>query len=202
MNVQVHSTAEAGITHIYIYRTAVAVSEMQAQLAADAGDMYLVGKIINGVTPFPTFEDNTLAVEGNALMESANHVTPQFRYCVWDGNYFWGFGNHPFRVNATWTSSGAIIISPSSNDKFWIGRDGQYITFDNVLSGGIDNRGTFKFKYVSETIGQVADKDGVNLPMTAGAGQIVVHANGATLYRSAYRNRFSCDHMKNIAVGA
>lgn len=186
------------ITHVYLFRTDPQTTSDLAQTAADAGDMNFVAKVAN-TTGTLTIQDNTASVIGNELIQLINFTVPQFRFVVWDGSYYWGFANHPFYANATWETDGAITLNDPSTDKFWGGRDNQYITFDSVHSGGIDNRGTYLFKQTGDYTGKVVLSDGsdTTLPSSV-SGNIVITGDTATLYRSGYRNPFQWGYLQSI----
>jgi len=159
--------------------------------------MYYVGSVANGTL---TYVDNLETNIGNDLVDYTNFVAPQFRFVVWDGSYYWGFANHPFRASATWGLDGTITLDNPSTDKFWGGRDNQFITFDGVSTGGIDGRGTYLFEQTGDYTGKVILEDGsdTTLPSTT-SGVIVIIGPSANLYRSAYRNPFAWGYLANIA---
>lgn len=199
VNITFIESTNAQINAIHIYRTALADSSDEAQLLADAGEMYLIATLDND-TDLSPYLDDALAVEGGTLIELQNFTVPQFRFCVFDGDYFWGFGNYPLSGDGDWTTDGQVIFSGfTTTDKFYSGRNGQYITFQDVTSGGIDGKGTFIFKYVSETSGQTIDENGDDLAIgTSGSGRFTIQGESATLYRSAYRNPFSWGYLQNV----
>lgn len=191
-------TSNSLVTHAYLYRTDLQTTSVLAQTTADAGLLNYVSKIANAVGSL-TITDNTLSVLGNDSIQLINFTVPQFRFVVWDGSYFWGFANHPFYANATWETDGTITLDNPSLDKFWGGRDNQYITFDSVHSGGIDNRGTYLFKQTGSYTGKVilADGSDATLPSSV-SGNIVITGDTTTLYRSGYRNPFQWGYLQNI----
>lgn len=187
------------VTHVYLYRTTLQDTEDLAQVAADAGLLFLVDSVDNdpgGVT----FSDNTLTNIGNDQISLINFIAPQFRFVVYDGSYFWGFANHAFSAQATWETDGTITLADPSRDKFWGGRDGQYITLNGINTGGIDGRGTFLFLQTGDYTGKLTLADGsdafVDSTLT---DTITITGESATLYRSGYRNPFQWGYMQNIA---
>lgn len=190
------------VTHVYLYRTEAADTQLLAETAAAAGLLYFVDKTANTAGPTVDIEDNSVTNLGNDPISYINFTVPQFRFVIWDGNYYWGFGNHPFQAEAEWDGvTGIVTLQNPDTDKFYSGgRNGQYITFDGISTGGIDGRGTFLFEEIDEFSGQVVDEDGapVTLPSTT-SGTIVIIGESATLYRSAYRNPFAWGYLKNIA---
>lgn len=186
------------VTHLYFYRTELQNTAIAAEIAADAGLMYFVGKVAN-TTGTLSIEDNTVAISGADPIQLINFVSPQFRFVVWDGQYFWGFANHPFTAQGSWDTDGSFSLTDTSVDKFFGGRDDQYLTFEGVTTGGIDGRGTFLFKQTGDFTGQAVDEAGADmaLPSTA-AGTIVITADTAILYRSGFRNPFQWGYLQSI----
>lgn len=184
------------VNKVYIYRTDLQNTQQLADLAAAAGQLYFVGSVNNGTL---AYIDNSPAITGNDLVSYINFTVPQFRFVVWDGSYFWGFANHPFRAEATWETDGTISLD-NPTDKFWGGRDNQFITFDGISTGGIDGRGTFLFEQTGEYTGKVINEDGsdASLPSST-SGTIVIIGASANLYRSSYRNPFAWGYLANIA---
>lgn len=200
VDVTVEGTDIPIVGKIYLYRTALQTTQVLAETAADAGLLNFVGEAVNTGVGSIDIEDNTLTITGNEAVEFTFFTVPQFRFVVWDGSYFWGFANHPFRAEATWDLAGAITLSLPDVDKFWGGRDGQYLTFSDITTGGIDGRGTFFFKQTGDFTGQAVDADGVDMVLpTATGGNIVIIGESATLYRSGYRNPFQWGYLQNIA---
>jgi hypothetical protein len=184
------------VTHVWIFRTSLQTTALLAETAAAAGQMFFLGSVSNGTL---TFTDNLLTNGGNDLIEYTNFTVPQFRFAVWDGSYFWGFANHPFRAEATWELDGTITLD-NPTDKFWGGRNNQFITLDGITTGGIDGRGTFLFEQTGDYTGKVIYEDGTDaiLPSTT-SGTIVIIGPSANLYRSAFRNPFAWGYLANIA---
>lgn len=198
LDVTVTGSTNPFVTDVYLYRTALQDTQDDAEIAADAGALFFIDSITNAAGSL-VIEDNVLTNIGNEVVDFTNFTVPQFKFCVWDGSYFWGFANHPFSADATWDMTGLVTLQ-NPDEKFYAGRDGQYLTFSSVASGGVDNRGTFFFKRIDDQTGQAVDGDGVDMTIPAdGMGNIVVIGESATLYRSAYRNPFAWGYMKNIA---
>lgn len=200
VNVTITGTDDVLVDKVYLYRTTLQTTQILAETAADAGLLYFIGSIDNPGVTTATIEDNLLTNLGNPQVDFTNFVTSQFRFVVWDGSYFWGFANHPFRAEASWETDGTIILANPSVDKFFGGRNEQFITFSTISTGGIDNRGTFLFKQTGDFSGQAILEDGsdATLPSNTG-GNIVIVGPTANLYRSGYRNPFQWGYMQSIA---
>jgi hypothetical protein len=199
--VTVKYSSSSLVTSIYIYRTGLQTTEELAKLAADAGNLNFIGKVANVAgTGTTTFTDNLLTATGNDVLQFINFVAPQFRFVVWDGSYFWGWANQPFNAVASWTTGGIVTLQNPATDQFYGGRNGQFITFSNITSGGIDGRGTYIFSQTGQFTGQVQDEEGNNLTLpTTATGNIVIIGQSATLYRSGHRNPFQWGYEYNIA---
>lgn len=200
LTVTATGTDDALVTHIYLFRTEPQTTAQLATTAAQAGLLNFVAKVANpGALATANITDNNLTVLGNEAIDMTSFVAPQFRFCVWDGSFFWGFGNQPFNAQATWAMDGSFSLT-NPQDKFYKGgRNGQFITFDGVISGGIDNRGTFLFKQTSASTGQATLSDGSNATLpTASTGTVVIVGPTANLYRSAYRNPFQWGYLQNV----
>lgn len=197
--VTVTGTVDPLVTHVYLFRTNPAATVDLAVTAAAAGLLNYVGKVANPGATTATIVDNNATVIGNIPIDLTAIPAPQFRFVVWDGSFFWGFGNQPFTASATWSMDGTFTLNNPSVDKFYGGRDGQYITFDGITTGGVDNRGTFLFKQTGDFTGKVQLLNGsdTTLPSTA-TGTIIIVGPSADLYRSAYRNPFQWGYMQNV----
>lgn len=196
--ISIAANANHFITHIYIYRTSLQNAATDAETAAAAGLMYFVGSVAN-TSGTRTVDDNTLDNIGNDPIQLINFVASQFRFVIWDGSYFWGFANHAFNAQAIWQLDGSFDLVNTSVDKFFGGRDDQYLTFQGVTSGGIDNRGTYLFKQTGDYTGQAVDLSGADLTLpSASTGSVVIIGPSATLYRSAYRNPFAWGYLQSI----
>lgn len=187
------------VSHVYVYRTAAQDTATLATVAAQAGALNYVSKVANA-TGTITLTDNTASVIGNDVLDQTWFTVPQFRFVVWDGSYFWGFANHPFSAEAIWQTDGTFSLVNTSVDQFYGGRDNQFLTFNSIKTGGIDNRGTYLFKQTSSTTGQAIKEDGTNATLPSSTtGTITIVGQTANLYRSAYRNPFAWGYQQNIA---
>jgi hypothetical protein len=187
------------VSDVYVYRTAPQDTQILAQTAAAAGALNFIGQIDN-TTGSIDYLDNLASAIGNEPIDLTNFTTPQFRFVVWDGSYFWGFANHPFRAEATWDTDGTITLNTPSVDKFFGGRDNQFLTFNTIHTGGIDGRGTFLFVQTGDYTGKAINEDGTDATLpSASSGNIVIVGQTANLYRSAYRNPFAWGYQQNLA---
>lgn len=197
--VTVAGNTNALITSVYIYRTALQSTALLATTAAQAGELNFCGSVANTGASTLTFTDNTLTVTGNDLIQYYNYSVPQFKFSVWDGFYFWGWGNQPFSSVASWSTVGVITLTNTATSQFFGGRNGQFITFSTISTGGIDGRGTFLFKQTGSFTGQATLSNGSNATLPSDTtGTITIVGASATLYRSAYQNPFAWGYLQNI----
>lgn len=193
------TTIDSAITHIWIYRTARALSSDLADVAADAGILFWIGEVANDPnSPFVFFNDEYSEGEGIEQLETDNFTAPQFQNCVFFDPYFWGFGNSPLRCEVTVTTTGGIAIVATVDRNYanqWFnGRDGQVVTLAGIFSGGFDNKGSFYFKQIDLYSGQLYDDATLtNMSNLPAFGQTFAEIKGpqTTLYRSKPRNPFS-----------
>lgn len=197
VEVEVTKTTNTLIDEIWVFRTERFATELEAQTAADAGQMFLIATIANdGIAGTETHEDDD-DVGGTDPAEFDNFTAPQFQFCVYYEPYWWGFGNFPFNAEASWnnahTGSTGLIELSNVLDTWYDGRDGQTVRLSGITTGGIDGRGTFRFKWLTSTTATVYTTDSatpVALPST-GSGTIIVQGPATTLFRSKLKNPFA-----------
>lgn len=191
----VAKTTAVGIDKIWIFRTAFFDTETEAQTAAEAGQVFFLTEIANdGIAGPIAWSDNNATVSADQI-QLDNFVSPQFQFVVYYDPYWWGFGNLPFSAAASWnnTNAGSTgLITLTGTDTWFNGRDGQNVTLTGITTGGFDEGGTFKFKWLSANTATVTT-DGstpIALPGT-GSGTVIIQGSATTLYRSKARNPFS-----------
>lgn len=198
--VSVRGTTDTSISTILLFRTSFSTTAEIAQTLADSGAFYFVGGVANpGTATNVQITDNKPIIEGNPTIELDSYIAPQFKFCVWDGTYFWGWANHPLTATANWALNGNITFDVS-NSVFY-GRNGQTITFDGITTGGFDGAGSFRFKKTGLKTG-IAYTDDENTAATlpaSGVGGVVIQGAPTTLYRSKANNPFSWGYYSNIA---
>lgn len=194
----VTKTIAAGITTIWVFRTAGFATSQEASTAAAAGLAFFVAEVINdGIAGTVGFNDNTVAASVDQV-QSDNFVAPQMQFVVYADPYWWGFGNMPFTAPVSWVA-GTGVVTLTGTDTWFSGRNGQNFTLSGITTGGFDGQGTFKFLWLTTTTAQVT-LDGVaatTLPTTA-AGTATVQGPATTLYRSKPRNPFSWGYTQII----
>lgn len=195
-------TTAAGIDLIWIFRTTFFDTEVEAQTAAEAGQVFFIDEVVNdGIAGTVAWTDNN-ATDSADQIQLDNFVAPQFQFCVYYDPYWWGFGNLPFAAEAEWDNShsgSTGLVTLTGTDEWFNGRDGQNITFEGITTGGFDGNGTFRFLWLTSTTATVTT-DGstpVALPST-GTGRVLIQGPATTLYRSKPRNPFSWGYVEII----
>lgn len=190
-------TTNNAIDIIWVFRTALFATQLEAETAAQAGQIFFSRQLVNDqIAGTISFTDNTL-IDGVDQISSDNFVAPQFQFCVFYDPYWWGFGNLPFKDLATWDNSNAGAtgkITLSGTATWFNGRNGQVITLEGITTGGFNGAGAFKFLWLTSTTATVTI-DGVTpvaLPATnATPKNVTIQGVATTLFRSKARNPFS-----------
>lgn len=175
------------LDQIWIFRTVAFATQNEADINADAGNLFFVAAI---TVPTVDYDDDN-PLEGTDQIELDNFGVPTFRYLTYVDPYWWGWGNFPLSVDGSWSHiDGQIAINDGT--KWFTGRNGQYVRLEGVSTGGIGNQGLWLFKWINNTTGQLLNADGTNsVTPTTGSGKIVIQGPPTTLFRSKPRNPFS-----------
>jgi len=196
-------STRADISEIWVYRTTAFDTQLEAQTAADAGQIYYVSLAANN-----TAGGSVVIVDNESApteqIELDNFEAATFAFCVYDGSYFWGFGNYTFTAAASWDNShtgstGKITLTGS--DTWFDGRNGMNVRLAGITTGGYDGQGTFRFKWLTATTATVyttTSASPVALPST-GSGQVTIQGPATTLYRSKLNNPFGWGYTQAIA---
>jgi len=208
VNVTCACTTRSDIDWIWVYRTVGQTTSDLATAEDEAGILFYVGSVANNTDGGSVvFQDNS-ATDTGEKVELDNFECPLFRYTVYDGTYWWGFGNDTIAVVVDLNSTDTFTISAFSDVPTWFsGRDTTptgfnlsevpgptNITFIGITTGGYDNRGTFYFKTASTTTGHAYNAPAITTPVAipaTGTTTAFLSAPGTTLYRSKPNNPFS-----------
>lgn len=174
------------IDQIIVYRTVMCASAADAQLFADANQLFAVGLVANVPGPV-VFNDEVPISVATEQIEADNFFAPTMQYLAWDGTYLWGIGNDPLIKLVNWASD---TVTLDDEGKWFSGRDGQLATIVGITSGGIDGRGTFLFKVIDNNSAYLTI-DGTTpatLTPSTGSGYLKVVGPATTLFRSKPRN--------------
>ena len=184
-------TTRADINKIWIFRTGYFATQLEAQTAADAGQVFFIGEAVNnGTAGTVVYTDNALDI-GIDQPDLDTFTCPQFQFCIYSDPYWWGFGNFPFIADVAWFTDGTVQLL-NATDKWFNGRDGQFVTLSTVVTGGFDGQGGFLFKWIDASHAQLQTDPSTNATLAAaGAGQIIIQGPATTLYRSKHRNPFA-----------
>lgn len=190
------------LDQIWIFRTIFFATEEEAQLNADAGNLFFVAAIDTVAGgPSQTYEDGN-PLEGNDQIEADNFGIPTFRFVIYSDPYWWGWGNYPLSIDGEWHTDGTIELTDET--KWFTGRNGQYVRLEDVNTGGIGNNGLWYFKWVSATTAQLLKLDGTvdTTDVPEGSGKIVIQGPPTTLFRSKARNPFSWGFTEYLSSGS
>lgn len=190
------------LDQIWIFRTAFFADQDEAELNAEAGNLFFVAAIdcVAG-GPDETYDDHN-PLEGTDQIELDNFGIPVFRYVIYSDPFWWGWGNFPLSIDGSWSSGdGQIVVTDGT--KWFTGRNGQYVRLEGVTIGGIGNQGLWLFKWIDATHAQLTLADGTHdAPDNSGTGKIVIQGPPTTLFRSKARNPFSWGFTEYLASGA
>jgi hypothetical protein len=196
VTVQVTYTTRSDVDWIFIYRTSAQTTAANAEAQDAAGNLFYVGRLANNTAGGTgTFTDNEVA-DTTEAMDLDNYVCPLFRLTLFDGFYWWGFGNTVLTTVVTLdgTTTFSIDTAQSDVDAWFSGRDGYTINFYGITTGGYDGRGNYYFKRVTATTGQAFVGSDLVTPATipaTGTTTAYLTAPSTTLYRSKRLNPFS-----------
>jgi len=209
VNVTVTYTTRSDVDWIAVYRTAMQTTAVLAEAEDSAGLLFYSGRIANNAAGGTmTFIDNT-AADSAEQIEIDNFTCPLFANTVFDGLYWWGFGNTIQTVIVQLNSTGAITLNPTAGypSEWFTGRDttpagfnlsdnpnGNSISFVGITTGGYDGRGNFYIRITSPTTANVYNSAAMVSPTAiaaTGATTAYLTSPLATLYRSKPNNPFS-----------
>lgn len=182
----------ADLDEIWIFRTTAYATQAEAENAAKAGLLYFKGKVQMAISPGVTSYDDGDPIVGVDQVENDNYGASTFKNVIYYDPYWIGFGNDIFRAQVTWTNGGTgvgIITLTGPSVQWWNGRDDQPFKLTGVTTGGIDGKGTFKFKYISSTTATI--QTGTLPIMSAGTKFITISPSTTTIYRSKSRDPFA-----------
>lgn len=199
VTITVTKSTRSDIDTILIYRTYLNATAIEAEVAGDAGEMYYVGSVGNdGVAGTATFIDGQADEELQEQLELDNYTAPQFQNVVYEAPYWWGFCQPVLAVEVTLSNSTLIAAGAGT---FYSGRNGQFVTFDGITTGGFDGKGTFFFKYASDSVANVSLLSDLSAVATVAAtGTTIMRVRGyaAALYRSKPNNPFAWGYTEYI----
>lgn len=204
INVTVTTSKRADIDKILIYRTVIttgATAPSYTSIVETAGQVFYVGFIQNNAAVATvTFADNVAATVEE--MEVDNFAAPQFLLCAYVAPYWYGIGNFDLAVEIIIDAIGNLT---ASSNIFFVGRNGQFVTFDGITTGGFDGKGTFYFLYLSATVATVSvsqDLSTQDFPGYNGTTTMRVRGFSGTLYRSKAKNPFAWGYTQYQSAGS
>ena len=191
INVTVNCTTRTDVDKIWVYRTEPAASAEEATANASAGNCYFLISVTNNTSGGTVNVSDDGTYSTTEQIEIDNFVCPQFQYTVYDGTYWWGFGNNDFNGNVTLNGTDLIQLN---SGKWFNGRDGQKITFQGITIGGFDGLGTFYFKSSTNNTANIYLDSALTISgyvPFSGTTTCKIEGPATTIYRSKIRNPFA-----------
>jgi hypothetical protein len=205
------TTNAAGIDKILVYRAPAIIGADSppdyTSIVAKAGQAFFVGMVDNNSSlATVNFIDNIPNGGTQEELEVDNFTAPQAQFVVYIDPYWYMIGNFDLDVAVTLDASGNATAVANT---FFIGRQGQpgireKVTFDGITTGGFDGKGTFYFKYNSDSVANVSVLDDLSDTASPGyTGTTVMHVKGfaGNLYRSKARNPFAWGYTSDVGAG-
>lgn len=208
--VTVTYSTRTDVDWIALYRTPNGQTTAALAEAFDAaGELYFVEMVANNSAGGTTVITDNNATNSGERMEADNFPCPLFRQTVFDGFYFWGWGNRTLEVAVTLDGTGTVTLDTviSDVDSWFSGRDTTpaglnggtnpgptSVSFLGITTGGYDGRGNFYLRVTSPTTLSVYNAAAMLTPTAipaTGTTTAYLTAPSATLYRSKVLNPFS-----------
>ena len=202
VNLTIPTSNRSDVDRIWIYRTEATASAEEAVTRASAGDCYFIASVDNNQVLTNISYTDTGSISPTEQVEIDNFVAPIFQYTVYDGIYWWGFGNNEFIGKVTLNGLSTISLNSGS---WFTGRNGEKITFQGVDSGGFDNIGTFYFKCTGNNTGELYSDPNLTIQASTnfyGTTTCKIQGAATTIYRSKIRNPFSWGFTDILVTGA
>ena len=185
MSVVLPGSTDAGVTHIFLYRSLGA----STQAEAEAGPFYYSSQAANAAGNV-TIVDGTLEASLGLVIEDDNYPPNAYRYAVASFGYIFAGGNFLLGPGYTCTvtpgSSTVTVNSPILYD----GIRGWTFKCPNDSTGGVNGTGVYYANYLSPTTLTLVNASGVAMNYNgglAGAGhQFAVYLPGNVLRWSKY----------------
>lgn len=204
VNLTIPTEVRKDIDELWVFRTTNYPDSASAQLAADAGLCFYVGKAVNTSGGAAVAFQDKLPNVSIEQIEFDNFSAPTFKYVRYIPPYFWGIGNDQLVVPVSW--EGKIVTITDSHFQWFSGRNGQSAVLSGITTGGVDGRGRFIFKAGDEAgfnqqINAILTKNGntaETLSPSSGTGYLVIDGIGSVLYRSKPRNPFAWGYSQRI----
>lgn len=212
--VTVTYTTRSDVDWIWLYRTSVQTTAALAEAQDAAGQLFFVASALNSTAGGTrTITDNVAAGNGNEPLELDNFTCPLFRYSVFDGFFWWGWGNKTLQVIVLLDDTATITIDATSPEQAWFsGRDSDpingaptSISFYGITTGGYDGRGNYYFRRVTATTAHIYDAPAMSsavILLATGTTTAYLTSPTTTLYRSKYLNPFSWGITTEVFSGA
>ena len=170
VNVTVPAIAQAGITHILLYRSLASATQAQAE----AGPFFYTEQAVNAGAAVVIL-DNTADAALGVEVEQDNLPPNAYRYAINADSYILTGGNYPIGIGLTCTvTPGSNLVTADSGGVFYDGIIGWHFKCLDDKSGGTNNAGLYFANFIDGQTLQLVD--GSNNPIAydgdlSGAGQ-------------------------------
>lgn len=216
--VTVTYSTRSDVDWIAVYRTPNGQTTAAAAEAFDAaGELFFVEMVANNTAGGTVAVTDNNANNSGERMEADNFPCPLFRQTVFDGFYWWGWGNRTLEVPVILDGTGTVTLdtAQSDMDSWFSGRDTAAagfngsdnpgptsVSFLGITTGGYDGRGNFYLVITSATTLSVYNSSAILTPTAipaSGTTTAYLTAPATTLYRSKNLNPFSWGVTTSIA---
>lgn len=202
VSVTTTKTDRQDVDKIWIYRTQLFSSLQQATEAANGGQLFYIGSVNNdGIAGTISYTDNSLVLQEQ--VESDNLIAPTAQFTVYYNPYFFLLGQNDLEIEVSIDINGVITILNSYEGTWFTGRNGQFVKFKGIDTGGFDGYGQFYFKWLTDKTAQLTlDFEGTQVASTpyTGTTRAKIFGYSTSLYRSKPNNPFAWG--ETVALGS
>jgi hypothetical protein len=208
--VTVTYSTRTDVDWIAVYRTPNGQTTAALAEAFDAaGELYFVEMVANNSAGGTTVVTDNNATNSGERIEADNFPCALFRQTIFDGFYWWGWGNRNLVVPVILDATGTVTLDTAQSDvdTWFSGRDttpaglnlatgpnSNSINFLGITTGGYDGRGNFYLRVTSPTTLSVYNSSAMLTPTAipaTGTTTAYLTSPTSTLYRSKPLNPFS-----------
>ncbi|MEM4720688.1 MAG: hypothetical protein QXT73_01325 [Candidatus Methanomethylicaceae archaeon] len=169
MSVVVQRSTNIFVTHILLYRSKGASSQVEAE----AGPFYLVQVVTNPTSGSATIVDGTSDSEQGMEVETDNYAPNAYRYAIAAFGYIFAGGNYVIGPGYTCTVTNGSSYVTASAPIFYDGIQSWLFHVEQDTTGGVDGAGMYYANYVNSLTVQLVDANGnpFNYTGTSGSGK-------------------------------
>ena len=156
MSVVLPGSTDAGVTHIFLYRSLGASTKAEAE----AGPFYYAKQQANTAGNV-TIVDGTSEASLGLVIESDNNIPNAYRYAVASFGYIFAGGNFPIGAGLTCTVTPGSSLVTVSTALLYDGVVGWSFKCSNDATGGVNGAGMYYANYVNSNTIQLVDTNNV-----------------------------------------